>query len=274
MMTYAISMALLVMSIGTIIWSNITQDMTLMGGLWSRRPISGLAFLVGAAGMIGFPPLGGFWALLQLMPHFWESQPLVVGVVLSVNVLTAVSLTRIFGRVFTGKAHPLMTRSPEVLWPMVLPMTVLSGVVLHFPLLMNQWGLLPSISEINRVFALLLIGSSILGMAIGGGLYLGPWTQKPVRLAWPALQDFFANDLYTAETYRRTIILAVTQISRLIDIFDRRIIDGVVNGIGLTTLWGGQTLKYNNTGFGQFYLLSILIAMSLIALLITSPLLF
>lgn len=274
MMTYAISMALLVMSTGTIIWSNITQDMTLMGGLWSRRPISGLAFLVGAAGMIGFPPLGGFWALLQLLTHFWESQPLLVGVVLSVNGLTAVSLTRIFGRVFTGNAHPLMTRSPEVLWPMVLPMTVLSGVVLHFPLLMNQWGLLPSISEINRVFALLLIGSSILGIAIGGGLYLGPWTQKPVRLAWPALQDFFANDLYTAETYRRTIILAVTQISRLIDIFDRRIIDGVVNGIGLTTLWGGQTLKYNNTGFGQFYLLSILIAMSLIALLITSPLLF
>jgi NAD(P)H-quinone oxidoreductase subunit 5 len=274
MMTYAISMALLVMSTGTIIWSNITQDITLMGGLWSRRPISGLAFLVGAAGMIGFPPLGGFWALLQLMPHFWVSQPLVVGVILSVNVLTTVSLTRIFGRVFAGKAHPLMTRSPEVLWPMVLPMTVLSGVVLHFPLLMNQWGLLPSISEINRVFALLLMGSSILGMTIGGGLYLGPWTQKPVRFAWPALQDFFANDLYTAETYRRTIIFVVVQISRLIDIFDRRIIDGVVNGIGLTTLWGGQTLKYNNTGFGQFYLLSILIAMSLIAFLITYPLLF
>lgn len=274
MLTYALSMALLVMSTGTIIWSNITQDMTMMGGMWSRRPISGLAFLVGAAGLVGLPPFGGFWSLLRLNTDLWSTQPILVGVVLVVNTLTAVSLTRIFARVFMGKPHPLMTRSPEVLWPMVLPMTILAGVVLHLPLLMSQWGLLFSGPEINGAFAMLLMGSCLLGVTIGGVLYFGAYEAKPVQLGLPAVQNFFANDLYTAEIYRGTIIFGVMQISRFIDFFDRYFIDGVVNGIGWTTLRGGEALKYNNTGFGQFYILSILIAMSLLVVTIAYPLLF
>jgi NAD(P)H-quinone oxidoreductase subunit 5 len=54
-LTHAVGMSLLVMSIGAIIWNNVTQDLTQMGGLWSRRPVSGLAFVVGAAGMLAFP---------------------------------------------------------------------------------------------------------------------------------------------------------------------------------------------------------------------------
>ena len=153
-------------------------------------------------------------------------------------------------------------------------MTVLAGVVLHLPLLMNQWGLLFTGTEINGTFALLLFLSCLLGSTVGGLLYLGSFVAKPIRLGWPALQKFFANDLYTAEIYRGTIILGVMQISRLIDLFDRYFIDGVVNGIGWTTLRGGEALKHNNTGFGQFYVLSILIGMSLLLVIVAYPLLF
>ncbi|MEM9136658.1 MAG: NAD(P)H-quinone oxidoreductase subunit F [Cyanobacteria bacterium P01_F01_bin.42] len=268
MMTYAVSMALLVMSTGTVIWSNITQDITMMGGIWSRRPISGLAFIVGAAGLIGLPPLGGFWAMLQLINEFRMTHPLLVWIVLLVNLLTAVSLMRIFGRVFLGPPHPLMVRSPEVLWPMVLPMTVLSGFVLHLPILMRQWGLAPSTVE---GFPTLVL-SCAAGAAIGGVLYASPLVAKPVRIGWPALQAYFANDLYTAETYRRTIIFIVNRISHLIDWFDRYFIETIVNGIGLGTLLGGEALKYNNTGFSQLYILSILLGVGLLTLLIAYPL--
>ncbi|MEH2437943.1 MAG: NAD(P)H-quinone oxidoreductase subunit F, partial [Nostoc sp.] len=61
-LTHAISAALLVMSTGGIIWNSITQDVTQLGGLWTRRPISAIAFIVGTLGLIGFPPLGSFWA--------------------------------------------------------------------------------------------------------------------------------------------------------------------------------------------------------------------
>ncbi|PZD73423.1 NADH-quinone oxidoreductase subunit L [Acaryochloris thomasi RCC1774] len=273
MFTYAVSMALLVMSTGTIIWSNITQDVTQMGGVWARRPISGLAFLVGAAGLVGLPPLGGFWALLRLLTDLWTDHPLLVGVVLLVNALTTLSLARLFGLVFMGQPHAMMARSPEVLWPMVVPMTVLSGVVLHVPMILNQASALPDWAMLEKPFVLLLLWSCLLGGGIGGVLYIGKLTPRPIRLFWPQLQKAFANDLYTAEIYRGTIILAVNQVSRLVNWFDRIFVDGAVNGVGLATLFGGQTLKYNNTGAGQFYLLSIVIGVTLLILALAYPLL-
>ncbi|MEO0376740.1 MAG: proton-conducting transporter membrane subunit, partial [Cyanobacteria bacterium P01_A01_bin.17] len=273
MFTYAVSMALLVMSTGTIIWSNITQDVTQMGGVWARRPISGLAFLVGAAGLVGLPPLGGFWALLRLLTDLWTDHPLLVGVVLLVNALTTLSLARLFGLVFMGQPHAMMARSPEVLWPMVVPMTVLSGVVLHVPMILNQASALPDWAMLEKPFVLLLLWSCLLGGGIGGVLYIGKLTPRPIRLFWPQLQKAFANDLYTAEIYRGTIILAVNQVSRLVNWFDRIFVDGAVNGVGLATLFGGQTLKYNNTGAGQFYLLSIVIGVTLLIMALAYPLL-
>ena len=53
-------MSLLVMSIGGIVLNTITQDMTQYGGLWSRRPISGICYLVGAASLSRFSSLGLF----------------------------------------------------------------------------------------------------------------------------------------------------------------------------------------------------------------------
>jgi NAD(P)H-quinone oxidoreductase subunit 5 len=73
-LSHALAMALLVMAIGCIIWNSITQNITQYGGLWSRRPITGLAFLTGTVGLIAFPPLGGFsrWAMENSTPAVWS----------------------------------------------------------------------------------------------------------------------------------------------------------------------------------------------------------
>ncbi|HEY9703341.1 MAG TPA: NAD(P)H-quinone oxidoreductase subunit F, partial [Allocoleopsis sp.] len=88
-LTHALAMALLVANIGGIIFNSITQDLTQLGGLWSRRPLSGIAFLVGAFGLIAMPPLGSFWAFLELAEGLWKTYPLLVGLLLLVNALTA-----------------------------------------------------------------------------------------------------------------------------------------------------------------------------------------
>lgn len=99
-LTHAVAMGLLVMSIGGIVWNNITQDLTQLGGLWSRRPITGLAFIVGTLGLIACPPFGSFWALLKIADALWSTQPWLVGTILLVNALTAFSLTRVFSLIF------------------------------------------------------------------------------------------------------------------------------------------------------------------------------
>jgi NAD(P)H-quinone oxidoreductase subunit 5 len=169
---HAIAMALLVMSTGTVVWSNITQDLTQMGGLWSRRPISGISYLIGMFALIGFPPLGGFWALLKLLDGLWGTHPVLVGVVLLVNALTAFSLTREFALIFGGKPTPMTVRAPEVLWPMIIPMTLAMGVTLHLPLILQTLHLLPDWAVLNKDAALVLTWSSILGLSLGAVAYL------------------------------------------------------------------------------------------------------
>jgi NAD(P)H-quinone oxidoreductase subunit 5 len=101
------------MSIGAIVLSNVTQDLTQMGGLWSKRPLMGIAFLAGAAGLMGLPPFGGFAALRELLTLAASSQHpvLLMGVVLLTNALISAGLIRIFGQIWAGQPTPFTSRS-------------------------------------------------------------------------------------------------------------------------------------------------------------------
>jgi NAD(P)H-quinone oxidoreductase subunit 5 len=264
---HAIGMALLVMSTGTVVLSNITQDLTQMGGLWSRRPISGISYIVGTFALIGFPPLGGFWALLKLLDGLWGKHPVLVGIVLFVNALTAFSLTREFGLIFGGKSKPMTVRAPEVLWPMVIPMTLALGVALHLPLILQTLHLLPDWAVLNKDASLVLTWSSILGLSLGAVVYLSPFIQKPVKLPVQAVQELLAADFYTPQIYRATIILGVAILSRITDWIDRFIVDGFINAVGLVSIMSSESLKYSNSGQSQFYVLTIVVGMSVIGLI-------
>ncbi|WP_375472371.1 NAD(P)H-quinone oxidoreductase subunit F [uncultured Nostoc sp.] len=266
----AISAALMVMSTGGIIWNSITQDVTQLGGLWTRRPISAIAFIVGSLGLIAFPPLGGFWALMELADGLWETQPWLVGVLIAVNALTAVSLTREFALVFGGKARQMAQRSPEAHWPMILPMITLLGFNLHLPLMLQSLSLLPNWATLNKDVALLLVWSSIFSCSITGVIYLSN-IPKPIRLPWKGLQDLIAYDFYTPKLYRITIIFGVAKISQLTDMIDRFVVDGIVNFVGLFSLLGGEGLKYSTSGQTQFYAFTVLLGVSLLGMWVTWP---
>ncbi|HEY9884939.1 MAG TPA: NAD(P)H-quinone oxidoreductase subunit F [Thermosynechococcaceae cyanobacterium] len=267
-LTHAVAIALLVMSIGAIIWNSVTQDITQLGGLWSRRPISGLAFLVGIAGLIALAPFGSFWALLKLADGLWTTQPWLVGLVLLVNGLTAFSLTRVFSRIFGGQPQPMAQRSPEIHWSMALPMMVLLGVVLHVPLVLQALSLLPAWAALNLNVALLLLWSSVFGCSLGAIVYLGSAIPKPVQFPWKPLQDLLSYDFYTAQIYRMSIVVSVDLFSRLAYWIDRYLVDGFINLVGITTLLAGQGLRYSTSGQAQSYALTILVGSVLVGCLI------
>lgn len=269
-LTHALATALLVMSTGGIIWNSITQDITQLGGLWKRRPISGLAFIVGTLGLIGFPPLGSFWALFKLADALWTTHKGLVLVVIAVNALTAFSLTREFCLIFGGKSTQMTERSPEAHWPMTLPMVILLGFVLHIPLVLQSLSLLPDWATLNKDVALLLIWSSIFGCSLSGVIYLSN-IPKPIRLPWKGLQDLLANDFYTPKIYRVTIIFSVYQISRFADMIDRFVVDGIVNLVGLFSLLGGEGLKYSTSGQTQSYALTVLLGIGILGMWVTWP---
>ena len=267
-LVHAIAMTLLYMSAGSIIISNITQDITLLGGIFGRRPVSGIAFLVGAASFIAVPPLGGFWALLELGDYLLDAHPVLLGVLVLVDGLTAFSLMRVFSLVFGGKSQEMTKRSPEVLWAMILPMTILVGVALHLPLILQQFNLLPTWADLDKNIALLLIGSSLAGLSLAAFLYLKPRENRPVELVPSVIQKTLANDLYIQDIYRLTIVSLVGVTSKITAWCDRYIVDGAVNLVGVGTLFGGQALRYSNSGQSQFYFLSIVLGTVFLGLIL------
>lgn len=167
----------------------------------------------------------------------------------------------------------MTARSPELHWPFILPMVILMGFTLHVPLMLLQWGLLPAWANINITVAGLLIASTAIGFGSGVFVYLNDSFAKPVRLGSQGIQDFFANDLYTAQLYRVSIVFVVDLVSKTIFWIDRFLIDGLVNFVGLATVFSGQSLKYNVSGQTQFYALTILVGVAGLMLLLTWPLL-
>lgn len=230
-----------------------------MGGLWSRMPATTIAFVVGAAGMVTLLPLGSFWAMLTWAEGFWVISPWVIGVLLLVNGLTTLNLTRVFRLVFWGEPQPKTRRAPEVPWSMALPMVFLCVLTFLVPLMLQRLLLLPSWEDINLPVLLLLVASSSLGLLIGSTIYLHKAWSRPVQLQWRFVQDMLGYDFYFEQLYRFTVVFGVTLVSKISAWTDRYILDGLVNLVGLATIFSGQSLKYTISGQSQGYMLTILV---------------
>jgi len=113
-LVYPLPMALMLMTLGAIVLTNITQDLTQLGGLWGKRPLMGLAFLTGAGSLMALPPFGGFAALRELMQlvAFSDHPLLLAGLVLLTNALISAGLVRVFGLIWGGRPSVFTTRSP------------------------------------------------------------------------------------------------------------------------------------------------------------------
>lgn len=278
--THAIAKSLIFMSAGSVILTTNTQNLTEMGGLWSKMPATTTAFIVGSAGLVAFMPLGTFWTMRRWVNGFWTVPLWLILVLLLVNCLTALNLTRVFGLVFAGKPQPKTRRAPEVPWPMAVPMVTMIIVTLLVPMMLQQWQLLLTWNSsliaisgsgfatiVHQLTVPLLILSGLIGVAIGGAIYLYGMGSKPFQFPWKGLQDLLAYDFYIDRIYNYTVVLLVNRISALSAWIDRYIIDGVVNAFGLATLLSGEGLKYSISGQSQFYLLTITLGVGVLVAL-------
>jgi NAD(P)H-quinone oxidoreductase subunit 5 len=207
--------------------------------------------------------------MLAWADGFVSISPWVIGVLLIVNGLTALNLTRVFRLVFWGKPQPKTRRTPEVGWPMALPMVTLTVLTLLLPLMLQQWYLLPDWESINWYVASALFASTALGVGVGSTIYLHKAWSRSRILAWRFLQDLLGYDFYIDRVYRVTVVSAVAVLSKISAWSDRYLVDGIVNLVGFATIIGGQSLKYSISGQSQGYMLTILAVVSILGFFIS-----
>ncbi|MEO1634674.1 MAG: NAD(P)H-quinone oxidoreductase subunit F, partial [Cyanobacteria bacterium J06631_9] len=208
LLTLGVAMATIVASTGSVILTCVTQDLTQLGGLWARRPITGFSYLIGACALVGLPPLGSFWSIRTLLDGLWYAGDFrLVAVLLVTNAITAFSLMRMFGLMFLGPTQVMTARAPEPIWSVVVPMMAMAAMAVHAPIILHSLALLP-IGAVGTM-GILLIASTLLGGTMGVLLYGMRVKENPEQILPGWLVDLFANDFYTPRIYQNTIILAV-----------------------------------------------------------------
>jgi NAD(P)H-quinone oxidoreductase subunit 5 len=85
------------------------------------------------------------------------------------------------------------------------------------------------------------------------------------------VQDLLAYDFYIDRLYRVSVVLVVERLSKFNSWLDQYVVDGAVNLVGLATIFSGQGLKYIGSGQSQFYIVTILLGISLLTAIFSWP---
>jgi NAD(P)H-quinone oxidoreductase subunit 5 len=274
LLTHGVAKALLFMSAGSIIATTSNQDITELGGLWSKMPATTSAFFIGSLGLISIFPLGTFWTMRRWVNGLDPSSLWIFLLLVGVTGLSSLNLTRVFRLVFLGNVQPKTHRAPEVPWPMAVPMVSLILVTLLMPIILQQWQLIISEptpwmnQQAPEVWAMpLLTIASGLGCLLGILSPLSRALTRPISRPTRFIQDLLAYDFYIDRIYRITVVWVVNFSSQVVAWFDRYVVDGFVNIVGLATLVSGQGMKYIASGQSQFYVVTIFLGIGIFLLL-------
>jgi NADH-quinone oxidoreductase subunit M len=127
MVNHAIGKSLLFLAAGVIIHQTGTRDITKMGGLAQRMPITTVTCLVGALSLSGIPPLNGFWSEWLIFAGGLSADKIVITIfaVLS-TVLTAGYYLWFSWRVFFGPLPEGLKNAKDPPWGQRLPLVLLA----------------------------------------------------------------------------------------------------------------------------------------------------
>jgi NADH-quinone oxidoreductase subunit L len=296
LVTHAFFKALLFLGAGSVIHGlQGEQDMRRMGGIAPRMLVTTVTFLVGAVGLAGIPPFAGFFSKDEILAstfhegHVGLWAVLLLGVLLTAFYTARVVLLAFFGgpRMSKDEAHHIH-ESPAV---MTLPLAVLA-------LLTAVAGIVGVPSAHGTAFARFLApvlplheaehgGGTALSLAVVSvvaalaGVFVawlvygrGPVDASRIGVSRNALHRLVLNKYYVDEIYDALFVQPIYRFSLwCARVFDLKVIDGIVNGIGSAIVEWALGLRRIQTGFVMNYALGMLLgAVAVVAfLLVTRP---
>jgi len=293
LMTHAFFKALLFLGAGSVIHGlHGEQDLRKMGGIAPRMLVTTVTFLVGAVGLAGLPPFAGFFSKDEILAATFhhEGHRLLWAILLAGVFLTALYTARLVLLAFFGsprmskeQAHHIH-ESPAV---MTLPLGVLAilTAVAGFVGVPSSHGtaferfLAPVLpfreAEHGGVASLALAAVSVIAALAGvfvAWLVYGRGQVDASRIGVPTnpLHKLLLNKYYVDELYDALIVKPIYRLCLwCAQIFDVKVIDGLVNGVATAVVAWALGLRRLQTGYVMNYALGMLVgAVALVAFLL------
>ena len=257
---HAFFKALLFLAAGSVIHAVHTNDLREMGGLRKRMPITAWTMFLGFFALAGFPGFSGFWSKDEILKVTFEVGDAnkiflilwVLGIVTA--FMTAFYAFRLWFMTFAGKFRghhkEHIRESPRVMTAplMILAVFTIGSGALAF--LTNGWSNFVFYGEAHAespiaglagapLLAVISIVVALGGIALAFLVYYRQTipAERFTRSSIGArLHRVLLNRYYIDRAYDNLAAHGVSGVSRALDWFDRKIIDGIVNGIGRGTV--------------------------------------
>lgn len=273
--THAFFKAMLFLGSGSVIHAcEGEQDMRKMGGLMKKLPVTGITYLIGTIAISGLFWTSGFWSKDEILAAAAHQHPVVYILLSATAGLTSFYMFRTFFLTFMGtyrgeahvhKEDPVMTAPLAVLAvPSLLIGVLLSGFAFGLPAfghyithgLMSELphhphSLLDAMfNKVGNASQMVGLTGLVLAFAVYGMKLINTDTVKRV-LAWP--YELFRNKWFFDDVYQGIVEGGFLLIAQIASVFDKVVIDGVVNGVGSITSGTGTLLRRLQTGRIQTY---------------------
>ncbi|HEV2357113.1 MAG TPA: NADH-quinone oxidoreductase subunit L [bacterium] len=291
LITHAFFKALLFLGAGSVIHAVATNNIKQMGGLARAMPWTAWTFLAATLALTGIPPFAGFFSKDQVLAAAFAQDRVLWLLGAAGAFLTSLYMGRLVWYTFAGtyrgggaaaghgqehaSGPPAGDRPHESPPVMVVPLAILAvfavflGWVgaesfgnpfarfIHFP------GAEPPPAGLGLL--LLSIAIAVAGWLAAAAIYAWRWVPSDdIRRALPWLYTLLVRRYFVDDLYGWVFLGAGGVVVRLAGLFDRYVVDGLVNLAGWLARQVGLGLRYVQTGREETYLLLVFLGVVVI----------
>ena len=275
--THALFKALLFLGAGSVIHAVHSNEMSAMGRLAGRMPLTHITFLIACLAIAGIPPFSGFFSKDEILTACFRYSPAIGWTMTGIAALTAFYMFRLYCRIFWGKASQETEHAHESPTVMTLPLLILAALTcvmgwVPFGTFISADGT-PYEIHLDMQVALTSIAFAIVAIALALTFYLNGRSTVPTRIekACPKLHQaayrrFYFDEMWQFVTHR--IIFGC--LSTPIAWFDRHVIDRFMDFMAWSANAAGEELQPLQNGRIQTYMILFLggiVALTIILLL-------
>ena len=255
LMTHAFFKALLFLGAGSVIHGcHHEQEMSQMGGLLKKMPITALTLFCAGVAIAGLPFTSGAASKDLILEAAYVHHPWMYWVGLFTALMTAFYVFRALFMTFMGEyrghAHPHESPLTMTVPLMILAVLSLAGGFIDIP----HW-LEPLTHEhhphVDQLIAMLPFAAGFLGIGLAYFMYVfSPGIPDTIARSFSGLYRLIYNKYFIDEAYDSAIVHPIEEGSRQIlwKGVDVAVIDGLVNGAGGTSQSLGRVLRWAQSG--------------------------